>query len=341
MHATMNSTPLDKQCGKRKLEKLVTDSVTDTAFMELFAGEAGLTLAVKREVGNVFTPGDIVQSIQSGVAMNLLDNEMFKSLKTKIKKGLVRWLHLAPPCKTFSRARRRDRLARVKKLRSLQHPEGFKPYPKLVADANKLASRSAQLCLLQWKAGGVFSLENPATSLIWLYKPVARLKSIPRVTLKIGDQCCYGCEYRKPTGWLTNAEHLDVLVKQCPGGSLHHHPPLEGLVYDFHGERAWKTSLAAEYPQRLCEEVAKSFRRWLDSNPTRQTVNKNPMKDGELAEDWTSARFRRERENQKCIGGLRNPRFAIDKLPGWPNVGAILFEAMVDVRCLQEASQGL
>ena len=83
--------------------------------------------------------------------MDLLNNETFKTLKSKIKKGLVRWLHLAPPCNTFSRARGRDRLARVGKLRSVQHLEGFKPYPKLVAEANKLASRSAQLCLLQWK----------------------------------------------------------------------------------------------------------------------------------------------------------------------------------------------
>ena len=50
------------QCSKRKLDKLVTDGVKDTAFVELFAGEAGLTLAVKGEVGNVFTPGDIEQN---------------------------------------------------------------------------------------------------------------------------------------------------------------------------------------------------------------------------------------------------------------------------------------
>ena len=55
--------------------------------------------------------------------MDLLNNETFKTLKSKIKKGLTRWLHLAPPCKTFSRARRRDRLARVRKLRSVQHPQ--------------------------------------------------------------------------------------------------------------------------------------------------------------------------------------------------------------------------
>ena len=331
LHVPTNSTSSDKHGGKRKHDKLVADSLKDTAFMELFAGEAGLTLAVKRVVGNVFTPGDIVQSDRAGVAMDLLDNGQFKALKSEIKKGRVRWLHLAPPCKTFSRARRRDGLARVKKLRSVQHPEGFKPHTKLVAEANKLASRSAQLCGLQWKAGGVFSLENPASSLIWLYKPVARLRDMPGVTLKVGDQCCYGCEYRKPTGWLTNASHLDVLVKQCPGGPLHQHPPLEGLVYDFHGERVWKTSLAAEYPQGLCEEVAKSFNRWLELNPVRTAMNKNPMREGEAMEDWTSARFRREKENQECIGGMRNPRFAIDKLPGWPKVGAILFKTMVDV----------
>ena len=62
LHASPNSNPSSNQCSKRKLDKLVTDGMKDTAFMELFAGEAGLTLAVKREVGNVFTPRHIEQN---------------------------------------------------------------------------------------------------------------------------------------------------------------------------------------------------------------------------------------------------------------------------------------
>ena len=109
--------------------------------------------------------------------MILLNNETFKTLKSKIKKGLVRWLHLAPPCKTFSRARRRDRLARVGKLRSVQHPEGFKPYPKRRTNWHR--------------------------------------------------------------DWLTNADHLEVLTKQCPGEPLHLHPPLAGLIQ---GQKLWRGS---------------------------------------------------------------------------------------------------
>ena len=48
-----------------------------------------------------------------------------------------------------------------------------------------------------------------------------------------------GCEYRKPTGWLTNADHLEVLTKQCPGGPLHLHPPLAGLSQ---GQKLWRGS---------------------------------------------------------------------------------------------------
>ena len=79
LHVSMDSTSSDKHGGKHKLDKLVADSLRDTAFMELFAGEAGLTLAVKRVVGKVFTPGDIVQSNRADVAMDLLDNGLFKA----------------------------------------------------------------------------------------------------------------------------------------------------------------------------------------------------------------------------------------------------------------------
>lgn len=160
-----------------------TEEAKDESFMELFAGEAGLTQAVRRQGLHVLEPGEIQTSSRVVTSMNLLCNKTFAELKALTKKRRVRWLHMAPPCRTFSRARRRDKFAKVKVLRSTRHPEGLEPKSSRVKEANLLASRAAQLSLLQWKAGGWFSLENPEGSLIWLYEPVRRL-------LQLEGLCC-------------------------------------------------------------------------------------------------------------------------------------------------------
>ena len=79
----------------------------------------------------------------------------------------MRWLHGAPPCKTFSRVRRTDALARSRILRSDEVPEGFDPKPQIVKEANLLASRMARLARCIYKAGGLFSIENLEASLMW------------------------------------------------------------------------------------------------------------------------------------------------------------------------------
>lgn len=118
-----------------------------------------------------------------------------------------------------------------------------------VREANTLASRAAQLSLLQWKVGGWFSLENPAGSYIWLYGPVKRLLQLEGVRLFVGDQCMFMGEYVKPTGWLSNANFMQVLQRRCSGRPNRQHEPLMGLTRDFYGNKVFKTSLAAGYPQ--------------------------------------------------------------------------------------------
>lgn len=222
----------------------------DSAFMELFAGEAGLTLAVKRQDIKTFEPGEVRAEGRVATSIDLSCNATFRWIKKLIKSKKVRWVHFAPPCKTFSRARRRDRIAKARVLRSRNKPEGFDPKPALVKEANLLASRSAQLALLQWKSGGIFSIENPESSFLWCYKPVKDLRNLESVQMICGDQCRFAGEYVKPTGWLTNGSFMEILAKRCTGpDGGHFHEPLMGFTTDFHSNQVFKTALAAEYPQ--------------------------------------------------------------------------------------------
>ena len=74
------------------------------------------------------------------------------------------------PCGTFSKARRKDSLARLPLLRSDMHPEGLPGLGKFsarVREANLLATRTAALCKTQVRAGRFFSVENPLKSRMW------------------------------------------------------------------------------------------------------------------------------------------------------------------------------
>lgn len=97
-------------------------------------------------------------------------------------------------------ARRRDKYAKARRLRlrSADKPDGLETRAAKVKEANFLASRAAQLCLLQWKTGGWFSTENPEGSLIWLRKPARRWLQLDGVQCYEGDQCCFTGELLNP-----------------------------------------------------------------------------------------------------------------------------------------------
>ena len=308
----------------------------DTVFLELFAGEAGLTKAVQKLGFKVMEPGDINVAGNVKVNLDLLNNNHFKAIKKLVKSKKVRWLHAAPPCKTFSRARRSDGLMRLKRLRSEEHPEGLEPKSELVKEANLLAGRAAQLALLQYKAGGAFTLENPETSLIWKYKPVQRLLKLEGVKLYSGDQCEFNGEYKKPTSWLGWAPFAEVLCKRCRGEPEHDHPALQGFTVDFWGQQVWKTALAAEYPQGLCEELARAYGEWVEENPERKEPWQLKMTEEKRGVDPFSKKLEVEEENEACVGGLRNPWKAMAKLPGWRKVGALLRRDLGDLYAKSE-----
>lgn len=294
--------------------------------MELFAGAGGLTAAVARLGRATCAPVEVARGVGAagGESMDLRDDAVYKRLVRQVRTGKVRWLHGGPPCKTFSRARRTDRHGRVEALRSDRYPGGMPGcQTQLVMDGNLLARRMASLARAVQRAGGWWSIENPAKSYLWEFGPIRTLRKLPGVQFIIGDQCCFGGQYRKPTGWLGNAPFLPVLGRTCPGPPAHPaHPVLQGRAVTPDGRACWLTELAAEYPEGLCNQVAKaydeSFARAGDGSAraiSMWTFGRNdPLE--------ATKRQQREAQNNLCIGGLRDPADALLKVPGWGAVGA-------------------
>ena len=174
-----------------------SEKETTLQFLELFAGAGGLTAAVRRLNLPAFEPQDLLKSDESGFNrhFDLGVDVHFKELRGLCRRGSVRWLHGAPPCNTFSRARRTNAFARSRILRSDEVLEGSEPKPQIVKEANLLASRMARLARCIYKTGGWFSIENPEARLMWKFSPLVSLASLPGVSLFTGDQCALGGFY--------------------------------------------------------------------------------------------------------------------------------------------------
>ena len=114
------------------------------------------------------------------------------------------------------------------------------------------------LCRIVSQRGGFWSLENPASSRLWLFEPIVRLRTLPDVIHVTWDMCQFKAPHKKPTTLLTNMADIASLGRRCTGG--HVHETLQGTVRTClaDGRYAYRnrTSLAGAYTSALCDEWA-------------------------------------------------------------------------------------
>ena len=283
-----------------------------------------MTTAVAELGLKVEAPKDCAdQTYKKRTSFNLMRRADVMAVLKLIKQGKVSWVHFAPPCATFSRARRGD--GGPDRVRSDEKPEGLAD-PHLrswkVTEANALTKVTAKLARAAARAGTFFSIENPEHSLLWKMPCMLSLALMPGVLNYVGDQCVFGGMYVKPTRWLTNAAWLKMLEQRCPGCPEHApHVPLKGKVRAPDGRMVWLTSLAAEYPEGLCEALAAEYQKHGTAGmevPEAITFDDDGTHDPLAVEE---AKARRERENKECLGGMRNPSISVTKVPGWRPAG--------------------
>ena len=139
-------------------------------------------------------------------------------------------------------------------------PEGEGSREKEEA-ANALAHFVATAAARQDKAGGLFSIENPDSSYVWLFGPVSALKERHREV--VFDQFMYGLCFqddvcgkwtvRKRTRLVTNSAGLAKLASICDDKVR-----LNGHSYDL-------ARLAGAYPATLCAAWSQALRDELGS----------------------------------------------------------------------------
>ena len=196
---------------------------------------------------------------------------MQELIEREIRLGRVDSVHMGPPCGTASKARnipikqklRKKGAPNTQPLRSSLHPLGF-PWLKglnkvKVEAANALYEFSSRLAKLCNDFSVLFTIENPANSLMW-ETPFFR-GLVSKFHFHVIDACECGSEHKKATAIPANFS-APRLRQRCMGN--HKHAAWK-IQQSQTGEWSLDTAKEAEYPVRLASEIASAFLEELSS----------------------------------------------------------------------------
>ena len=233
--------------------------------MEVFAGTAGLSHACAKAHIACLPPIDIDASELVHVAVNILEPGALEKVLRYLRSGIVAHVHFGTPCASFSMARKNDggppplrSRTRVRGVCGLSAGDQEK-----VDIANKLLDITVELARAASGAGATWSIENPASSLLWLDEAIKRLELGTGAVKVMIDMCQFGAKFKKPTCLMTTSKGLRRMRRICPGKSRgHQHVELKGKVWDAKLRKlVFKTKKAQVYPPLFCKAFAEILSR--------------------------------------------------------------------------------
>ena len=226
-------------------------------FLEIFAGKAGLSQAISARGIPILPPieieaGDFVQQ-----SVDVLDPAVQAHLRLLIEAKVIFYIHFGTPCSSFSIARKND--GGPPPLRDRHHLwglPGLRPQDqRKVTMGTEFMFFTQRMATLCHKLGVLWSVENPASSFIWVMPPILDLAQLPTVQKITLDMCRFGSVHKKPTSIMA-AMDLHELARSCDMVARpHEHEPLVGMV-TINGQKVFRTKLAQVYPAELCDAWA-------------------------------------------------------------------------------------
>ena len=150
--------------------------------LEVFCGKARLSMALRSKGFSCFSIDSVGHKGVPILRLNLLRENDLSILSELISKHVILYAHFGPPCGTSSAARGIPVNSRPgpPKLRSMQHTMGLKTLTgkdkHRVLSANRLYEITVALIFQLHEAGAYWSIENPASSMMWVTTPFVRLQ---------------------------------------------------------------------------------------------------------------------------------------------------------------------
>ena len=265
---------------------------------------------------------------------NLLDDAVWGMILEDLSSSFYDALWLATPCETFSPLRGQGPGPRP--VRSVQHIAGLPKKDlspaeqKQVRESNILISRTAAAIGVHMNKRKPWGMENPKhlddKPSLW------QVPSIEAISKKAGvnhvdfDQCRVGLETRKPSE-LAGLECNHPPVEQTDSKGKKYmapHPSPAGrwrVLPDGTKERASKA--LGEYTAELSILLANAFHKtqsgskWLSAELNTEELPWN-------SQGAHLPRPIREIENDKALGGMRNPHRAVEKQPKARELGKVI-----------------
>ena len=229
-------------------------------FRKIFAGSAHLTKAFReRGVFSVLPPFELMHKGKTDPAQDILDDRVFAKLCKEAARPRQLW-HFGFPCGSFSIMQNMNG-----GTRTANNPLGDNSLDR-EKKGNEILRRTVHLCNILADNGSFFTMENPLSSFAWkipFLVKLARRWGCSEVPL---DQCMFGLKIpglegslglaKKPTKFLGNMPHLDLLARRC--SHSHEHVAVLGGV-KFGGKWQRRSTLAGSYPRALCTAYARAF----------------------------------------------------------------------------------
>ena len=236
--------------------------------IEVCCGAAGLSCELKKagfSVKPIDWQGNRHQPQIPYLRIDLCSEEGQQQIWKLLRCDNIAYVHCAPPCGTFSKARNIPipewQLAKgvpnVRPLRDQQFPEGL-PADRITMTAterikvdkgNQIARLCAEVLEFCLKQGITASVENPSGSFLWDTPGFRALA--PRCVRVDFHACMHGADRDKKTTLLCSDNAFATMRKKCDRS--HAHKP---WGVDIHSSTLFRTAEECEYPQQMCHTMA-------------------------------------------------------------------------------------
>jgi hypothetical protein len=230
--------------------------IAPKVFLEMFCGSGTLSKAVRNNGSHV-----LKWDIAHGKCYDLCDRANVSLIIGWITSGLIWGVHVSTPSYTYVK-HDHDHVA----IRTAFDPMGASSctYSDKVAikQANQLLKASVAVICCARRAMIPVTLENPASSLLFLTPPLLQLLRLPGVDDITVDSCMFGSPWRKPLRIIGFNVPLGPLAAFKCNSSLQGRCMRTGafhvLLCGF-GAYSGKVRTPLTYPRKFCVELARCY----------------------------------------------------------------------------------
>ena len=231
--------------------------------MEVFCGRANLSKRLRARRFQVISVDHVASKGVPIFRIDITNPRQRKVLEILLNLDCILYVHFAPPCGTASAARNIQ--PGPPPLRSLGFPMGLPGLNFIqktrVRLANQLYEWTVDMIIKLDAKQVAWSVENPASSLMWVTEPFAKLAQLLQFIAFSFHTCTFKAPRKKDTAIWCNVEQLrHHLERKCDGGHVHAKWGRTSSGFATAEECAYNDAISASWAEAIYDyALAKGF----------------------------------------------------------------------------------